>query len=145
MRNLMALFLFFASWVAVWGATVGTWQYDATGASIGMAPVAIPLHFLLPLLLGGLIGRWRADAPRIPWKSCVGAALAFGVAHFAIVPTFLRPVWNPRAETGPEFWLLQGEALVFGIVYLVVCVGGALAGAALSRKSVAARSGQEST
>lgn len=139
MRNLMALFLFVASWVAVWGATVGTWQYDANGASIGMAPVAVPLHLLLPVLLGGVIGRWRADVPGIPWTSCVAAAVAFAAAHFAVVPTLLGPVWNPRADVGPDFWLFQGEALRFGIVYLVVCVAGTLAGAALSRRSAAGR------
>lgn len=131
----IAILMFLICWGAVWSVTVGTWRYDSAGNSIGMGLIAIPLQFVLPLLLGRLVGLRRPAGSRVPWVWSGLAGLAFAVVHYAVVPMTLRPAFNPLPEGSSGFWLDQPEALYLGLVYALLCVGLSTAGAAMGRGS----------
>jgi hypothetical protein len=102
-----------------------------------MGLIAIPLHFVLPLLLGRLIGLGRSDGGRVSriWSGLAG--LSFAAVHCAVVPLTLRPAFNPLPEGASGFWLGQPEALYMGFAYGLLCVGLSVAGSALGRGSEA--------
>ena len=128
-----ASLLFLVCWIAVWAVTVGTWQYDAAGYSVGMGPVAIPLHFVLPLALGALIGWGGAGRPETSGKRCVLAGLIFSVIHFAVIPLGLSLFWRTAVKNEPDCWLAQWEALHFGLLYAVICIVLSIMGGRMSR------------
>jgi hypothetical protein len=130
----VAVLMFLVCWGAVWSVTVGTWRYDGAGNSIGMGPIAIPLHFVLPLLLGRLAGL-RSEGGRVAWMWIGLAGLLFGALHYAVVPMTLRPAFNPLPSGATGFWLDRPEALYMGVVYALLCGGLSLAGAAMGRGS----------
>ena len=133
----ISILMFVVCWGAVWSVTVGTWRYDDAGNSIGMGLIAIPLHIVLPLLLGRLIGLARYNSGRVSriWSGLAG--LAFAAVHYAVVPMTLRPAFNPLPEGASGFWLEQPEALYMGLAYALLSAGLSTAGAAMGRGSEA--------
>jgi hypothetical protein len=119
-----------ALWLATWLLTVLTWERDAAGYSIGMAPIAIPLHLVLPLLLGVVVAHYRDDPPGARAKACALAGLVFGFLEFGVL-CLMDLLWIPPVESPQPFWELAAGVLVGAVVYAAVCVilgmlGGAL-------------------
>lgn len=118
--RLVAL-LFSVLWVCAWAVTVVTWERDAAGYSVGMNPVAIPLHLVLPFVLGGLVGLRRAGTRSASGRVCTLVGLAFGVVQFGIL--WLADVlWLPAVESEAPFWEMAVGAMVGTVIYAAVCV-----------------------
>lgn len=114
--------VFAVAWVAVWIVTVVSWRKDADGYSIGMNTIVIPLHLLLPLVLGGLIGWWRQSAGRPFDWACALTGLAFGVIHFAVL-MLVDAAWLPSVADGQTTMDFAAEAVGFAIGYAVIAAG----------------------
>jgi len=133
----LATLLFLLLWAATWLVTVVTWERDAAGFSIGMAPLAIPLHLVLPLTLGALITLYRSNTPGTLLRTCALAGAIFGVVHFAIL-SLVDVLWLPEVESSPPFADLAGGTIVGAFVYAGVCVVLSMIGGGVSR-ALAAR------
>jgi len=119
-HRLVALF-FLVLWVSAWAVTVGTWERDAAGYSVGMSPIAIPLHLVLPFVLGGLVGLHRAGMRSVSWKACALAGLVFGVVQFGVL-WLVDGLWLPSVEFEQPFWEMAVGAIVGTVIYAAVCV-----------------------
>jgi hypothetical protein len=128
----VAALLFVGLWLATWVVTVVTWERDAAGFSIGMNPVAIPLHMVLPLLLGTLIGRYGSAPPATLSRTCGFAGAVFGVVHFALL-ALVDVLWLPEVESSPPFTELVGGALVGAFLYALICVALSMIGGRASQ------------
>lgn len=126
----LAALLFAVLWLSTWFVTVMTWEKDAAGFSIGMAPIAIPLHLLLPLILGLLPGLIRHDAS--PWKSYMLTGAIFAIAHFFIL-SLVDLLWLPAVKDSPPLAELAAGTLVGAVVYAAVCVVLSLLGGWIGR------------
>jgi len=133
----LAALLFLLLWTAVWLVTVVTWERDPAGYSVGMRPVAIPLHLVLPLVLGALVGLSRSAAGRPFMSTCALAGVIFGLMHFALL-WLVDALWLPEAPAalGPSD--LAAEAVAVAATYAVSCVVLAMIGGGVSQ-IVAAR------
>lgn len=125
----IAAALFVVLWAITWTITVVTWERDAAGYSVGMASIAIPLHLLLPLVLGVLVGS-GSHSPRTLTRTCGVAGLVFGFVHFAIL-WLVDVLWLPEVESRPPFADLAAEAVGFTLVYAIICVVLAIVGGRL--------------
>jgi len=128
----LAALLFLVFWGSAWLLTVITWERDAAGYSVGMNSIAIPLHFVLPLVVGGLVGLSQSSASSAFWKACALAGLVFGVIHFAVL-WLVDVLWLPEVESGPGFSELAAEALAFTLTYAAICVVLSMIGGKVSR------------
>jgi hypothetical protein len=134
----LAAAIFLVVWLAAWGITVGIWQYDADGYSFGMHPVSIPWHFVLPLVVGGLVGWWRA-AFGAGIKGGMLAGMLFCVTNMAILVAWsgiLIALGRVSPDANLAWWEGLFEVLHLGLTYALIglalgAVGG-LGGAALS-------------
>lgn len=115
-----ALLFFLVLWVSTWLITASTWERDDAGHSVGMSSIAIPLHFVLPFVFGGLVGRSRRGEAGTPWKPYTLAGLAFGVAHLSIL-WLVDVLWLPKVESDPSPSELAAEALAFAAAYAIIC------------------------
>jgi len=130
-HRLVSLF-FLILWASAWAVTVVTWERDAVGHSVGMNPIAIPLHLVLPCVLGGLLGARASSAGRSPWRVCALAGLVFGVVQFGVL-WLVDGLWLPAAEFEQPFWEMAVGAIVGAVIYAAVCavlavVGGKVGG-----------------
>ena len=132
----LAALLFLALWLTTWLVTVVTWERDAAGFSIGMAPLAIPLHLLLPLVLGALVWLYRSSAPSTLLRSCAFIGAIFGLVH-ATVFSLVDVLWLPQVESSPPLGELAAGAAVAAVVYAGVCVVLSTIGGAISRACAA--------
>jgi hypothetical protein len=97
-----------------------------------MNVIALPLHLVLPLAVGGLVGLFRSSLDKRPWKASAFGGLAFGAIHFAML-LLVDVVWLPAVEFQLGFLDFAAEALAFALVYLVICVGLSMIGGSVSR------------
>jgi hypothetical protein len=134
-HRLAALF-FLGLWLATWLVTVVTWERDAAGFSIGMAPFAIPLHLLLPLVLGALMWLTRSDAPGTLLRTCALAGAIFGIVHAAVF-SLVDLLWLPQVESPPPFAELAAGALLTAAMYAGACAGLSVIGGGFSRACAA--------
>jgi len=134
----LAVLLFLMFWASAWLVTVITWERDVAGYSVGMNSIAIPLHFVLPFVVGGLVGLSRSSTPSALWKACALAGLVFGVIHFAVL-WLVDVLWLPEVESGPGFSELAAEALAFTLTYAAICVVLSMIGGRVSRAFEAVR------
>ncbi len=84
--------LFLAWWLATWVITAVTWLRGPTGEPVGMHPLAVALHALLPLAAGGLVWWWRPNALRLTAQRillALGCALVIGLLPVPL-PVVLR-------------------------------------------------------
>ena len=128
----LAALVFLAFWIVTWLVTAITWELDAEGHSVGMNSIAIPLHFVLPFVVGGLIGLFRNSTMGSFWKTCALAGLVFGVIHFLVL-LVVDVLWLPQVESGVGFSELAAEALAFALSYAVICVVLSMVGGWVSR------------
>lgn len=85
-----------------------------------MSPIAIPLHFLLPLALGALVGSsWRVKQ-RVG-RACAIAGAVFGMLHFGVV-WLVDLLWIPPVESPMERSEFVAEALAFALGYVAICI-----------------------
>jgi hypothetical protein len=132
-----AALLFLLLWAATWLITIGTWERDAAGYSVGMSSVAIPFHLVLPVALGALVGlAWSAPS-RPFWRACALVGLVFGIIHFALL-LLVDAVWLPEVEAGPSPPDMAAEALAFAATYAIMCVVLSVIGGGVGR-ALAAR------
>lgn len=120
LRHPMAIAVFSLLWLVTWGVTVLTWERDAAGYSIGMAPGAIPLHLILPILLGGVVGLYATNPPGVNAKGCTLAGLALGLVQFGVL-SIVDFLWLPAAEPGLPIGDLVAGTLVGAVAYAGVC------------------------
>lgn len=130
------LLLFLGLWLGTWVVTVVTWERDAAGFSIGMAPFAIPLHLLLPLVLGALMWLYRSDAPGALLRTCAFAGAIFGIVHAAVF-SLVDLLWLPQVESPPPFAELAAGALLTAALYAGGCVVLSTVGGRFSRACAA--------
>lgn len=133
----LAALLFLVLWVCAWAVTIITWERDAAGYSVGMNPVAIPLHFVLPLVLGILVGLPRRGGGHGSWKACALAGSVFGVVEFGVL-WLVEGLWLPAAASEAPLSELAVGAIVGAVIYAAVCavlaVVGGKVGRALGRR-----------
>jgi hypothetical protein len=134
-RACAALFLVY--WLAAWAITVLTW-------SGGMTPMAVVLHLLSPVIAGGMVGWWRAQAREgllVGRGHLAGGPLAAALVILADVALvfgaagldgLLHGGWQASGAVG---WLVEWVAwsAVLGLLALVLGLLGALVGATLAR------------
>ena len=130
-HRLVALFVL-VLWASAWAVTVVTWERDAAGYSVGMNPIAIPLHLVLPLVLGGLVGSRASGAGRSSWRVCALAGLVFGVMQFGLL-WLVDGLWLPAAEFEQPFWEMAVGAIVGTVIYAAVCAVLAVVGGKVGR------------
>jgi len=128
---------FLVLWVSTWLITVFTWERNDAGDSIGMSAIAIPLHFVLPIVIGGLVRRSPRGEHGSPWNPYALVGMVFGVVHFSILSLVDR-LWLPNVNSGPSASGLVAEALAFAVGYAIICavlciVGGLCVGWRLRR------------
>jgi hypothetical protein len=119
-------------WAIAWMVTVLTWQRDAAGYSVGMAPAAIVLHLLLPIALGGLAAHLNQSSVAQQLKAGALFGLAFGAFEFLV----LLPVdllWLPSLASEPPlteqlFGTLAGMLVYMLLSLLLSTIGAALTG-----------------
>ena len=133
----LAVLFFLVLWVATWLVTVVTWKRDIAGFSIGMDPLAVPLHLLLPFILGTLIGLYRSNAPGTLLGACAFAGAIFAVVHFVVL-SLLDLMWLPQVESSPPLSELVAGTMVGAVVYVGVCfvlsvIGGGVGRVLLAR------------
>ena len=122
--------MLFAFWLASWLLTVLTWESDASGYSVGMAPVAIAMHAMMPIVLG-LTMRVPTDSSRLLHiKEWVVAGLALGFFQFFVL-AFVVKWWLPVVESPPAMLDLVAGTAAGAILYAGLCavlsiVGGAI-------------------
>jgi hypothetical protein len=136
--------IFLILWAAAWAVTALTWERDAAGYSVGMNPGAIPLHVVLPIVLGVLIGA-RGRPRGGSWRACMIAGVAFGIVEFAVL-SVLDVLWLPAAAAEPPFSELVVGGIVGTGIYAVACgvlapLGGWVGRALLRRQSGPASGG----
>jgi hypothetical protein len=128
----MATALFLVAWVGTWLVTIVTWERDPAGYSVGMSPIAIPFHFILPALLGALVEvAWRGP-PAAATRAYALIGGAFGAIHYALLWP-VDAVWLPPVESvrsASDFW---AEAVAFGLGYTAICGFLGVAGGRVSR------------
>lgn len=114
--------VFLALWFATWLVTVLTWERDAAGHSIGMAPPAIALHLVLPIVLGLVVVAWRAHgSSRSYGGQCALAGAVFGFFEFGVL-ALVDVLWLPQLETAlPASEFLLGT-LAGAVAYSALCV-----------------------
>jgi len=137
-RHPLATSLFAALWLVTWLVTALTWERDAAGYSIGMNPIAIPLHVILPLALGVVVARCWADGPTARTKRCATAGLVFGFAEFAVL-WLVDVLWLPALEIEPRFVDAAAGALVGAALYAAGCAALGMLGGALTAGMTAGR------
>lgn len=135
-KHPVATLTFAVVWASAWVATVLTWERDAAGYSIGMALSVVPLHFVLPVLLGVVIALRESKSGAAWVKGCALAGMVFGLVQFGIL-SVVGFLWLPAPEYGPAFKDLVAGTLVSAVVYGAVCavlgvLGGGLRSAALA-------------
>jgi len=122
--------VFLALWMLTWAVTVVTWEHDAAGYSVGMGAIAMPLHLILPLVLGALLMNARSDSPATVVKRCALAGLGFSVLHCGIL-VLLDTWWLPTvAAAPPRSEFLAGTLVllaVYGCASAGLCVIGGVA------------------
>jgi hypothetical protein len=124
--------LFILLWIATWVGTVVTWERDPAGYSVGMSPIAIPFHFVLPTLLGALVGTAWHGTPHGISKAYALVGGAFGAVHFALLWP-VDAVWLPDVQSGLSRSEFVAEAVGFALGYTAICVGLGVFGGRLSR------------
>lgn len=127
--------LFLALWLATWVVTVVTWEQDANGFSLGMEPLAVPLHLVLPLILGALVRMYGSNAPGTFLRTCALAGTIFAIAHFAIL-SLVDVLWLPELQFSPPFAELAAGTMFGAILYAAVCVVLSMIGGGVSRAFV---------
>ncbi|MFP3914171.1 MAG: hypothetical protein ACLFWM_04800 [Actinomycetota bacterium] len=120
-EHAVSVAVFLGLWATVWLLTVDTWETDPAGYSIGMSPVAIPLHFLLPLALGVLVSFWWDWSIPGPWRTHVLFGLGFGAGHLLVL-WLADWLWLPATAIGVEAVDWVAEAAVLAVVYGVISV-----------------------
>lgn len=128
----VASLLFFVLWVVVWAVTVAAWETDAAGHSVGMSSAAVPLHLLLPLVLGALVGWWWRSTPRSLGRVCAFAGLAFSALH-VVALLMVGLVWIPQVESVPETSETVAGTLVFAVVYAAISIVLGMIGGTMGR------------
>jgi hypothetical protein len=122
--------LFFALWMLTWAVTAVTWERDTAGYSLGMGAIAMPLHLVLPLVLGALLTNARGDPPATVVQRCALAGLGFSVLHcgvLVLVDTWWLPV---VASAPPRSEFIAGTLVllaVYGCASAGLCVIGGVA------------------
>jgi hypothetical protein len=116
----LAAAFFLALWVFTWLVTVFTWERNDAGYSMGMSSFAIPLHFVLPIVIGGLVRRSHSAELGSRWNPYALVGLIFGVVHFSVL-SLVDMLWLPNVESGPIASELVAEALAFAVGYAIIC------------------------
>jgi hypothetical protein len=114
-------------WAGAWLVTVVTWETDAAGYSVGMSPFAIPLHLLLPFLVGVVVGARPTATPRKAGRACGIAGGLFGLIHFGVF-WIVDLLWIPPVETPPPPADFAAEAVGWIIGYVIICMALAVLG-----------------
>jgi apolipoprotein N-acyltransferase len=131
-RHPLATAIFTVLWLATWLVTILTWERDAAGRSVGMHRVAIPLHFVLPLVLGTVLAL-AAPGDRAPVRRCVLGGIIFGIVEFVILALF-DALWLPAPEPPTPVGELVIGTAAGAVLYAVACaVLSALAGGLATR------------
>jgi len=126
--------LFFALiWVATWLVTAVTWERDADGNSVGMDVAVLPLHFILPVIVGLFIWLARSGTSRPAIRVLAFAGVVFGFAEFGVL-WLVDALWIPAAETIQSSSEIAAEAVAFAVVYAIICAGLAVFGGRLGRE-----------
>lgn len=133
--------IFLGLWLISWALTVTVWQYDTSGYSLGMGPISIWPHFILPLVTGGLSGWWQGGPygkpaiVRFVWVGAIAGAL-FAAVNWAILLAwsgFLVGIGSVRPDQGLSVVESLFEALHLGVTYIILglilgAVGGLMGG-----------------
>ena len=119
-RESRPLLLFGVGWVSVWVVTIVTWETDTAGASVGIWPGAIPLHVILPLGMGLIIGLRSGFAAGHIARVSLGAATVFWLVHAALFASLDALFWSEPVIGAADSVM---EGLAFAIGYLALALG----------------------
>ena len=125
--------LFLTYWLAAWAVTALTW-------SGGMGALAVILHLFSPVIAGGMMGWWRAPEREgllvgrghLAGGPLAGALVMLANVALTFVAAAVAALLNGTWEwAGFVEWLAFSAA--FGLLGLVLGLGGALVGSAFAR------------
>lgn len=130
-RHLIGVLPLLMLWAGAWIVTVATWGTDPAGYSVGMNPFVIPLHLLLPFLIGTVVAgaRPHAAAPD-RWRTCGIAGGLFGLVHYGVFG-IVALLWIPPVSAPLPHADFVAEAVAWAIGYVIVCILASVAGGRL--------------
>ncbi len=119
-RESRPLLLFGIGWMSVWVVTIATWETDPAGASVGMSPGSIPLHVVLPVGMGLIIGLRSGFGAGTLVRVCLGAATILSLVHAALFASLDALLWSEPAIGAADSTM---EGLAFAVGYLALALG----------------------